>query len=498
MKVNFFFLCLFIASTAFSQTFVTTIRTELDEVAGKPLEMEDGSFLVPVSRGVYNELDPTGSYYEDYIYRISPLGAVTDSALIETPGDYYSGSLKLLRYDDRVFFWTTIHDTSEALRPGGLRYGFLSEDLFVEQETILFTPDTGRIFHDCLINHDNNLIFAGNEFGWLSQYQASIIWEIHPEQGLIRKSAVENDTLYFYNIVDIPAFQKYHVCGMTRNCQFSYDLDFEGIVFVQPMEDTIFEYVSVKSLTDSTYARCAGIAPEFPPQEGNEFGVGIFNQDGKRMAALTFGIPETDDRAISLDCRHPDSLIVGGNSKQLTSVECKMAVYNITSLGEVNWQFYYGDSEVYRVSAVLATRDGGCLIAGTWWDGLNDPEMERDVILLKVNRQGQLVGIGDDPKPSLTTHLIYPNPGTDVLYLECGQVDGIFKLYDSYGRQVAERDFLSGQLMLDTSGLAKGLYHYLILVDNRGVDSGKWIKISSPVCLPSARKTPVRTCTGSW
>lgn len=468
-----------IVSPAFCQTFVTTIHTELDEVAGKPLELEDGSFLVPAARGTYNPDQPELTGYQEYLYRVSPEGNVIDSAIIEVESAFTSGSLKLMQYNDHIFFYSSIHDTGEILRPGGLRYGFLSEDLEVEKETILFVPDTGRQFNDCLVNNDNNLIFVGNEFGWFTEHQSGIIWEIHPEQGIIRKSAVENDALYFHNIVDIPAFQKYHVCGITRNCQFSYDLDFEGIVFTQPMEDTIFEYYGSQSLTDSTYARCA-IGFEFPSGDFQDFGIGIFGDSGQKKKAHTLGMAGMNDYARSLDSHHPDSLIVGGTlGGPLAAMDKKFEVINFRpSSGELNWQVCYGDSGAYEVSSVLATRDGGCLIAGTYWDWRNHPTKERDVILLKVNRQGQLVGMEEDPGTSLTNHSVYPNPGNDALYLECRPSDGVFRLYDSYGRQVVERNFSSGRLKLDTSGLAKGLYQYLILVDNRAVYSGKWIKIS--------------------
>ncbi|MBP6977034.1 MAG: T9SS type A sorting domain-containing protein [Lentimicrobiaceae bacterium] len=476
MKVNAFFLFLFIASASFSQTFVTTIHTELDEVAGKPLELDDGSFLVPVSRGVYNYLEE-GLDYEEYIYRISPLGAVTDSARIAAPGDYYSGSLKLMRYDDRVFFWTTIDDTNELIHPG-LRYGFLSDAMEVLQESILYSADTGRSFHDCIVNHNNNLLFAGVEYDFINQRQSATVCELNPDEGVLRKSVIDHDSLlYFRQIIELPAIQKYHACGFNEICQFNYDLDFEGILFYQPLEDTLFHYLDAQALTDSTYARCATAFGD-PPNEDLEFGIGYYNHLARRTSTYVLGTPGRTDIAAHLDCRHPDSLLVGGTSSIPYWPKTIIRVINVHPSGTINWQLYYGDYGEYWVSGLIATRDGGCLISGSYWLGLDDPDMERNVILIKVNNQGKLVGIEDDQKTSLTTHLVYPNPGTDVLYLECGPGDGIFELYDIYGRQVAEQEFLSGQLMLDTSGLAKGLYQYLILVDDWIVYSGKWIKIS--------------------
>ena len=477
MRQVLLFFFMLIVSTAFSQTFVTTIHTELDEVAGKPLELEDGSFLVPAARGTYNPDQPELTDYQEYLYKVSPEGNVIDSTILEVESAFTSGSLKLMQYNDHIFFYSSIHDTSEILRPGGLRYGFLSENLEVEQETILFVPDTGRQFNDCLINNDNNLIFVGTEFGWLTGHQSSIIWEFHPEQGIIRKSAVENDTLYFHDIVDIPAFQKYHVCGITSNCQFSYDLDFEGIVFTQPMEDTIFEYYGSQSLTDSTYARCA-IGFEFPSGDFQDFGIGIFGDSGQKKKAHTLGMAGMNDYARSLDSHHPDSLIVGGTlGGPLAAMDKKFEVINFRpSSGELNWQVCYGDSGAYEVSSVLATRDGGCLIAGTYWDWRNHPTKERDVILLKVNKQGQLVDIEERSGSRFAVCHVYPNPGWNTLHVACGPGKGQFELFDSFGRKVVSRTYVPEILIIDTSGLPSGLFFYRIIFDNMTSLSGTWVR----------------------
>lgn len=169
---------------------------------------------------------------------------------------------------------------------------------------------------------------------------------------------------------------------------------------------------------------------------------------------------------------------MGGTSGgPLAAIDKKLEVFNLRpSSGEINWQLYYGDSGAYEVSMVLATCDGGCLIAGTRWDWRNHPIEERDVILLKVNSQGQLVGIDNDHASKLTTHLIYPNPGGDKLYLECGPEDGVFEIYDGYGRNVISQNYASGYLVLDTSGLAKGMYYYRIIPGKKDHYTGIWVK----------------------
>ncbi len=476
MKQLLFVVFILVIFATKAQTFVTQIRTELDEVPGKPIELDDGNFLVPVIRGIFDPAQEPGLNYQNYIFKVDPNGVITDSVIVEIDSVFYSSGIRLMPYNDRIFFWSSIRDTA-MIGPGGLRYGYLSESLEVSEETILFNEDTGRLFNDCIVNESNNLIFTGIEIDWIHQFQSDIIWEFNPDQGIIQQGSLINDTLYFQLIIELPIIDKYHVISYDHICQFNHELGFEGIVYSHPMEDSLLSYWGIHTLTDSTYARGA-FTGTLLPDEGHEFGIGFFNSLGQRTSALIFGIPNTDDQAYSLDCRHPDSLIVGGSSRQLNSNESKFGVFSIRRSGDFNWQLYYGDNGAYNLFSVLATTDGGCLVTGTWWDGGNYYEMQRDVILLKLNSQGQLVTTEEGSQPKIGDHMVYPNPGNNVLYIECGLNEGGAELYDGFGRKIISTAFQSGTLIIDTSDLAKGLYYYRIIAGKRSMYSGIWIKAS--------------------
>jgi len=76
----------------------------------------------------------------------------------------------------------------------------------------------------------------------------------------------------------------------------------------------------------------------------------------------------------------------------------------------------------------------------------------------------------------LSRFLVYPNPGSEKLYLECGLSDGIFEMFDNYGQIVVSKRFLSGYLVLNTTELANGLYYYRIISGKKAYFTGKWIK----------------------
>ena len=144
---------------------------------------------------------------------------------------------------------------------------------------------------------------------------------------------------------------------------------------------------------------------------------------------------------------------------------------------EVQWQKFYGGDAYYMLWAMIATQDGGCLMAGTRYDYLTQTN-ERDIYIVKVNSDGLVTGIGDEHP--LTTHdaIVYPNPGSSYLKIQSGpQINGAaFEMFDMTGKEVA-REILNGRLMeINTGPLPTGTYTYRISWQNRLVGSGKWVK----------------------
>lgn len=468
------FVFLFIPWGLYSQTFISTIGTSLDDIPDSPYELPTGDYLLHISRGEYypNQMH---SYYSDIIFKLDSFGNCIDSVLLDESRFYYIASLNLFQYQQNTFFWSTITDKTNPGHPG-LMYGFLSNDLDVFQPTVIFDADTGWAFYSCIVNHQGNLVFIGTE-GVLSDREGhNIVWELNPVDGIIKRGGIDRN--YYTKIVELPAIQGYHLGGFDTICQMNYNLEYEGIVFARPMDDTLIFYTDTQSLTDSTYARCA-VGFEFPAII-EDFGVGIFNQLGQRIAGGTFGKPDTSDWSYRLDCHSPDTIFLAGRSNypdyEFEQTDSWFGVYNINRFCDLNWSFYFGKSGLYVLSDVLATSDGGCLITGTCWDWRNNPNQERDAIIVKVNDQGLIVNTDENDEPVVFSFLVYPNPGSQKLYLECGLSDGMFEMYDHCGRNVVSKHFSTGYLVLNTSKLANGLYYYRIISCKKAYYSGKWIK----------------------
>jgi len=78
----------------------------------------------------------------------------------------------------------------------------------------------------------------------------------------------------------------------------------------------------------------------------------------------------------------------------------------------LKWQKYYGGDACYLLMSILATQDGGCVMAGSRYD-YQTQNMERDVYILKVDEDGLITWAYNIPEVTKET-LIYPNPGNDL------------------------------------------------------------------------------------
>lgn len=166
--------------------------------------------------------------------------------------------------------------------------------------------------------------------------------------------------------------------------------------------------------------------------------------------------------------------IVGGGR----SIDSWFFLNKLDSNLEVQWQKFYGGDANYMLWNLIATQDGGCLMAGTRYDYITQTNL-RDIIIIKVDSSGLVTGIGEEPV-GITAHdaVVYPNPGDDNLKVRSGpQITGaVFEMHDMSGKPVAVAVLTGSITEINTRGLPSGTYTYRIVYNNRKVESGKWMK----------------------
>lgn len=184
----------------------------------------------------------------------------------------------------------------------------------------------------------------------------------------------------------------------------------------------------------------------------------------------------------NLDFRNPDNIFYAGIKNlafgYFIPASSWLFLNKLNSNLEVQWQKFYGGDANYNLWNLIATQDGGCLMAGTRYDYVTQTNL-RDVYILKVNSEGIVTGLGDEPSQiPFTDAIVYPNPGSTYLKVESGpQIDGaLFELFDMSGKAVFRVKLRNRLQEINTSSFLKGTYTYRVSWKNKLVAAGKWLK----------------------
>ncbi len=191
--------------------------------------------------------------------------------------------------------------------------------------------------------------------------------------------------------------------------------------------------------------------------------------------------PDTNSRGgevIAVDFYDPSCIYVAGthNLQGLSGHEPSwfyVAKMNDT-LG-IDFEKYIGGDDYYMLFSVVATKDGGVLLAGTR-AAVGAPDFHRDGYLIKLDSTGCFVGLAEDSGIQIKDALVYPNPGRDKLYIRTVLKNCIFRLYDMNATEVLTAPIDRHITEINTGRLKSGTYVYVIQQNNRVVDKGKWIK----------------------
>jgi hypothetical protein len=138
------------------------------------------------------------------------------------------------------------------------------------------------------------------------------------------------------------------------------------------------------------------------------------------------------------------------------------------------WTKYYGGDAYYVLWTVKATSDGGCLLLGTRYDYLTQNE-ERDIFIIKVDENGNVTSVKDNPGIMAKEAILYPNPGANTLHIQTALKDATLEMYDANGRLVVQQN-INETTSVNTSALNQGMYFYRIMQNGEVKDSGKWVK----------------------
>ena len=224
----------------------------------------------------------------------------------------------------------------------------------------------------------------------------------------------------------------------------------------------------------------------------NEHDVGFFHQfhpfDTLNNIFNYTGTVDTNEmpaykNSISYKCK--DTIFIGYTKNidiynaYYSSKHSFFALTQTDSMLNIRWERFYGGDAYYNMTKLIATNDGGCIMAGTRFDYKAHPNLKkRDIYIIKVNSEGLFTSA--DGKHAGMAHdaIVYPNPGSDRLRVTVAfqHKRSVFRLYDMSGKLVAEKRISGRNAEIDTRFLIKGTYVYTI-TNNKGLnEKGKWVK----------------------
>lgn len=452
-------------------------KTDKDQLASDIIQSLDNNYYLTGYRA------DTTTYYstniESYIYKINSLGQIIDSAFFistdrrlclsfltsdgqdsillsgfstDTNGEFDDTHLDLIRINSQlqILNQRSYHLVSDRSPFGLSASKSLTNGFLISGHTYKnASPSLRQFYFKCNSNLDSTgyweepQLNKGGSASHIKQIQDSTYWACELINGF---HFVQMDTLFnHFNYQKIPDM-------LSDNFGIKWDTDSSFYILGEwnggPDDDV-------------------GIIRMYDPMDTTGH---LFTSWGTRD---TLDFPATNN---GLDFNNKDSIFAGGTVNIFGS-NAYFFLTQYDSMLNLRWERFYGGDGQYRLSKIVATNDGGCIMAGTRID-VSYPYEKHDPIIIKVNNEGFMVNIHESPAPQAKEAIIYPNPGSAWLNVRLARqhAEGSLILYTITGQQVLSMHLNDIVTKINTQFLPSGTYIYKI-INNEGLnESGIWIK----------------------
>ncbi len=155
----------------------------------------------------------------------------------------------------------------------------------------------------------------------------------------------------------------------------------------------------------------------------------------------------------------------------------EIALFKTNQNGDTLFMRFYKGEVKYIANSILATPDGGALIASYKYDWNSPYPNQWDIHLLKVDSLGNYTPLStpDIEKPEVLKVIVYPNPATNqIAFSGVLQFPAVITIYDILGREVKNTILYSNSDKVDISLLNTGTYVFRVNSDNQ-VARGKFL-----------------------
>jgi hypothetical protein len=472
------FVYLSFVSLAYAQsTFEYSYSTSNNEMSIDLAEDGDGNIFIPIINNQYAliiKLDSEGIFIDSLtIYNHE--GTCKLEYLVSID-DEHIGALGNWYTDSTAQFW----------------YLLLNKNLEVLEDKKINSDNNHITDFQAIINHRGNIVFIASYFIPNITMDDVCMFEISTEGDMIRSHFFNSPALFNIpcSLLEYPNNSKYKVFSTgrldtipTRLTSFInlVDTNFNLIDYEPIHSNDIHPRTSALWLSDTLYV----MAGKWLPIGSNDWDMGILKltSEDSILYSASFGKIDTCDWSGNFKCidniSQNNVFFIGTNNtgNPYFQESSSWIMVNIldSDFGLKSQQFFGGDA-YYNVMSVLATQDSGCVISCTRYDYLNQPD-DYDTYILKVNKDGLLVSIPENPITTPEPCIIYPNPGYDAFHVNSSIDNLLLQLFDMTGKLQVEVPIEKGDNQVQVPGLPAGIFLYRISdCKNQLIQAGKWMK----------------------
>ncbi len=486
-------ICYFILFPLFSMAFVSEGQTytsmitspEDDIPLGLIADHSNGSYLV-TWRGTFDpyETDPT-HYFDNYrniIYHLDEQVEIMDSIEVDMLGGYDWELWDLYLAGDSLMAWGTAYNEANASCHLGLLW--LDEDLQVLDYRIHGNFSDSAQFIDFTIDNLGNMIFAGYH-GWTN---ALYLIKTDRSGEFVMENAIPMWGIPYPNICYLPTNDQL-MCGRFNWIGFVNNSDLTADTFYLPEFFTHgFHGDGWYIGYDESSVILPGLSIEEPPEYGWNFSCVVFDSIAQVRDSVVFYTSFDQNVTMEVDYNTTDSIYFSGLENyvyinpdlyEFDPIDRYYYISMFNFNGDKFWALHLGGDANYSIMCLAALKNNDCLVAGARYDWRNNTNLERDIILYKINSGGILV---NTPEMNESEIRIFPNPASDYINIQVEDdisdhhLKSTINIHDVFGNIIYAIDCEHlDDFDIDVSEFVPGIYILKFKMDTNHIISRKII-----------------------
>jgi len=484
-KLKYLVLVLFLQTTSIvyaqQATWEYVLRTtDIDEETIDLVEGIDGSIYVG-GRTIMLEQQYN---YKSLLLKIDRQGTFVDSIQYTLPGKWTSLSQIIPKNNEEYVVLSTFRDLSPPFLNGGFLLHNMNSNLELFNQNVFWadTNYTSSGSWGYKVSNGNLFLNFSVRFG-VALYHSYLI-ETDSNFNVIKYRFL-NESPSTYSHLKTLDNGYYWGLNLIMNSYEIFDNEFNKLQ-AQSVPELMTANFGVKWDSDTSFYLLGDKIVD------NQHNLGFIRQyhyiDTTGYLYNSWGETDTLDFPAftnGIDFRNKDSIFIGGTHNMPYALDpgqqpvpTWFVILQTDSLLNVRWERFYGGNANHLMTNLIATRDGGCLIAGTRYDYLNDPVPQTDIIVLKLNSEGLLVGQNELKESLMHEAIVYPNPGSEAIQIRLAvqHPKALLELFDSQGKLVLSQQLHEKESRINTAHLPTGTYIYRLSAETGLNESGKWIK----------------------